>query len=297
MNAGETGVPAVTPELPDAHADLADRWILSRYHSTAVALNEALEKFEINNASKILYDFVWHDFCDWYVEMVKGRLYGEGPEEVRSAVLGRAIMIYEETMKLLHPFMPFLTEELWQNLRPRGDGQSIMVSDYPRGDRSRIDTATEAEMSFVQDCINSIRNIRGELSVPPSKEISLLVRFDDPRASAVLMKYEGYFRRLARVSGIREHRSPGKPPQSAGAVVRGGEIFVPLEGLIDLGAERNRIEKELNHVAGMFENTSKKLQNASFVEKAPRQVVEQERAKLESFKTTMEKLRSSLESL
>ncbi len=297
MNAGETGVPDVTPELPDAHADLADRWILSRYHSTAVALNEALEKFEINNASKILYDFVWHDFCDWYVEMVKGRLYGDAPPEVRSAVLGRAIMVYEETMKLLHPFMPFLTEELWQNLRPRGEGRSIMVSEFPKGDRSRIDTATEAEMSFVQDCINSIRNIRGELSVPPSKEISLLVRFDDPSASAVLMKYEGYFRRLARVSGIREHLSPGKPPQSAGAVVRGGEIFVPLEGLIDLSAERARIEKELNHVAGMFENTSKKLLNASFVEKAPQQIVDQERAKLESFKTTMEKLRSSLEAL
>jgi valyl-tRNA synthetase len=297
MNAGESGVARPAPEKADEHADLADRWILSRYHSTAVALNQALEQFEINSASKILYDFVWHDYCDWYVEMMKGRLYGDEPEEVRAAVLTRAVMIFEDTMKLLHPFMPFLTEELWQNLRQRDGQESIMVSEFPAGDRRRIDPGTEEEMSFVQECINSIRNIRGELSVPPSREISLLVRFEDPSAAAVIMKYERYFRRLARVTGIAGYTAPGKPPQSAGAVVRGGEIFVPLEGLIDLQAERNRIGKELLHVKGMYENTLKKLDNASFVEKAPPKIVEQERAKLDSFRTTMEKLQASLDTL
>jgi valyl-tRNA synthetase len=297
MNAAEHGAAPATPALADAHADLADRWIVSRHHSTAVALNEALGKFEINSASKILYDFVWHDFCDWYVEMMKGRLYGDEPAEVKLAVLGRAIMVFEETMKLLHPFMPFITEELWQSLRPRNEGESVMVAPFPEGDRSRVDPDTEREMAFVQECINSIRNVRGELSIPPSKEISLLVRFDDPAATAVLVKYERYFRRLARVAGIREHASPGKPAQAAGAVVRGGEIFIPLEGLIDLDAERNRLEKELNRVAGMFESTQKKLGNASFVEKAPPAVVDQERAKLESFRATMDKLKASLDTL
>jgi valyl-tRNA synthetase len=297
MNAGEGGAAPPAPEPVDAHADLADRWILSRYHSTAAALNAALGRFEINVASKLLYDFVWHDFCDWYVEMVKGRLYGDEPGEVRSAVLGRAIMIFEETMKLLHPFMPFLTEELWQSLRPRGRGESIMVSAFPAGDAAWVDASAEEEMTFVQECINSIRNIRGELAVPPAREISLLLRFDEPRASAVVMKYERYFRRLARVSGIGEHRSPAKPPHSAGAVVRGGEIFVPLEGIIDLAAERSRIEKELARVTGMYENTRTKLQNGSFVERAPAKIVEQEKGKLESFRSTMEKLRASLESL
>jgi len=133
--------------------------------------------------------------------------------------------------------------------------------------------------------------------VPPSREITLLVRFADPARGAVLKKYEGYFRRLARVSEIGTHEGPAKPPQSASAVIAGGEIFVPLGGLIDLGAERNRIEKELNHAMAMFANTEKKLQNASFVDKAPPKIVEQERIKLESFRATVEKLKSSLKNI
>ena len=298
MNAAESGATDPGADgISEAHADLADRWILSRYHSTAVELNRELERFEINAASKILYDFIWHDFCDWYVEMMKGRLYGDEPAEVKAAVLGRAMSVFAGTMKLLHPFMPFITEELWQNLRTRKEGESVMVAPFPTGDPTRIDAATEREMAFVQECVNAVRNIRGELSIPPSREIALLVRFDDPAAADVLLRYERYFRRLARVSGITAHAAPGKPPQAAGAVVRGGEIFIPLEGLIDLDAERSRIAKELTRVTGMFENTNRKLGNASFVEKAPAAVVEQERSKLESFRTTMEKLKASLESL
>jgi valyl-tRNA synthetase len=297
MNARETGAAPGGPDGLDAHADLADRWIVSRFNSTAISLNAALEKFDINNAAKVLYDFIWHDFCDWYLEMMKGRIYGDEPASVKTAVVGRAMYIYEQTLNLLHPFMPFLTEELWQNLRDRGKGASIMVGPFPAGNPERVSGATEEEMSFVQECINAIRNIRGELSVPPSREISLLVRFADETKSAVVTKYEGYFRRLARVSSIGVHGPGNKPPQSASAVVAGGEIFVPLGGLIDLDAERKRIEKELNHALAMLGNTEKKLQNQSFVDKAPPQIVEQERSKLESFKMTVEKLQSSLRNI
>ncbi|HLB00495.1 MAG TPA: valine--tRNA ligase [Bacteroidota bacterium] len=294
MNARETAASPSGPEGLDAHSDLADRWIVSRFNSTAIALNDALGKFDVNTAARILYDFLWHDFCDWFIEMLKGRIYGDEPAAVKTAVMGRAMFMYEETLKLLHPFMPFLTEELWQNLRRRRPSESIMVDAYPAGDPARVDRGTERDMGFVQECINSIRNIRGELSVPPSREITLLVRFTDPAMSGVLVKYEGYFRRLARVSEIRKHGSGKKPPQSASAVVPGGEMFIPLGGLIDLDAERNRIEKELVRATAMFSNTEKKLRDTSFVDKAPPQIVEQERKKLDSFKSTMEKLKSSL---
>jgi len=297
LNARETGARTSGAAGLDAHADLADRWIVSRFNSTAIALNDALGKFDINNAAKILYDFIWHDFCDWYIEMLKGRIYGDEAPAVKAAVVGRAMTIFEQTMTLLHPFMPFLTEELWQHLGERQASASIMVEPFPAGDPARVDAATEREMAFVQECINGIRNIRGELSVPPSREITLLVRFADPARNAVMAKYEGYFRRLARVSEIRTHAGSEKPKQSASAVIEGGELFVPLGGLIDLEAERKRIDKELTHALTMFGNTEKKLQNASFVEKAPPQVVEQERAKLESFRVTVEKLKASLENI
>ena len=172
-----------------------------------------------------------------------------------------------------------------------------MISEYPVPDSRWIDGAVEREMGFVQSCINSIRNIRGELSIPPSKDISLVLRFEEKEKSGVLKKYEGYFHRLARVVAIETTDSGTRPPHSASAVVEGGEIFIPLGGIIDLSKERRRIEKELLHVNGMHENTQKKLSNRSFTSRAPAEIVDQERRKLDNFQKTLEKLRRNLESL
>ena len=277
--------------------DLADRWILSRLHSTISDLDNALTKFEINLAIKILYDFLWHDFCDWYVEMIKGRLYGDETAEAKNVVLDRALSVFDQALRLLHPFMPFVTEELWQHLEERTAGASIMVAPYPALDTSCIDKNTEAEMAFVQNVINSVRNVRGELSVPPSKEISLIINFTGDSREDILKKYRGYFQRLARVTDIQTLRKGEKPKNAASAVVEGGELFIPLEGLIDLGAERERIQKEIDHIRSMVESTGKKLANESFVSRAPKEVVDKEREKLEIFKANLEKLQKNLEQL
>jgi valyl-tRNA synthetase len=284
----------VSENISEEQLDLADRWILSRLNSTIADVNDALGQFEINQGTKILYDFIWHDFCDWYVEMIKGRLYSDEPVEVKQIVLHRAIQIFDQTLRILHPIMPFLTEELWQHIQERGENESIMVAKYPTADNNWIDKVTEQEMAFVQLTINSIRNIRGELSVPPSKDIELLIRFENTVKESVIQKYQGYFQRLSRVINIRTHHSPERPKHAATAVVDGGEIFIPLEGIIDLDAERQRVQKELEHVASMVEGTERKLANESFVARAPKEVVDKEREKLEHFKGTLEKLRKNL---
>jgi valyl-tRNA synthetase len=291
--------PSGAPEgkIPEEFLDLADRWMLSRLHSTAGELDSALGEFEINQATKLLYDFVWHDFCDWYIEMTKGRLYGDEPANVKRVLLDRAIGIFEQALRMMHPFMPFVTEELWQNLRPRAGDESIMVATYPLKDPRWIDREVEQEMAFVQNAINSVRNVRGELSVPPSKEIELVIHFPEKPKAVILEKYLGYFQRLARVTGIRQMRNGEKPAHAASAVVEGGEIFIPLEGILDLDAERGRIQKEITHIRRMIETIRTKLSNPNFAGKAPPEVVAKEREKLGHFEANLAKLEKNLDGL
>jgi valyl-tRNA synthetase len=297
MNKEQLGNSHASNSNIELHLDLSDRWILSRLHSFIGDLNDALGRFEINLATKILYDFIWHDFCDWYVEMIKGRLYGDEPQEVKQIVLNRAIIIFDQALKLLHPFMPFVSEELWQHLAERKPNESIMVSQFPVKDNKWIDKKTEEEMAFVQNVINSVRNVRGELSVPPSKEIQLVINFTEKTKEETIKKYLSYFQRLARVTKIEYLEDNKKPPHSASAVVEGGEVFIPLEGIIDLKAERERIQKEINRVQGMIDGIQKKLANESFVSKAPKEVVDKEREKLENFNANLEKLQKNLQRL
>ncbi len=281
----------------ESELDLADRWILSRLNSTIFELNKALDNFYINDATKILYDFIWHDYCDWYVEMIKTRLYGTEPDDVKKAVLNRAIYIYEEALKLLHPFMPFVTEEIWQSIAERKDGESIMISQFPTVDEKWIDKEIEADGLFMQNLVSAIRTIRGELDVPPSKEINIILNFHEQEKEKHLQKYESYLRRLTKAKEVSLLKDLQKPKHSASAVVDNVEIFIPLEGLINLEAERERIQKEIDRVRGLYNSTEKKLANESFISKAPKEVVEHERNKLESFKLTLQKLEKNLESI
>jgi valyl-tRNA synthetase len=280
----------------ELHVDLADRWILSRLHSTIGELNAALENFDINQGTKILYDFAWHDFCDWYVELIKTRLYGDEPTETKGIVLDRALNIFDQLLRLAHPFMPFVTEELWQRIAKRGPHSSIMISHFPITDKAQINKETESEMAFVQRVIESVRNIRGEMGIAPSKEIGLKVRFHNKQRASATTKYASYLSRLAKVTSV-EHINGDQPRASASAVVDGEEIFVPLEGLIDLSVERERLQKEITRLESAVDGAQKKLSNEQFRSRAPKEVVEKEREKLEHFSSTLEKLRRSLQLL
>jgi valyl-tRNA synthetase len=297
MNRNQIGEPPRKGEFNTDALDLADRWILSRLHSTARDVASGFAQYEMNKVSKTIYDFLWHDYCDWYVEMIKSRLYGDEPAATKQAVVARALDIYDAGLRMLHPLMPFITEELWQSIRTRGAASTIMRAQMMAVDPALIDPDEEAEMAFVQAVIDAVRQIRGEMAIPPSKEIGLVMRMSDQRSPESVKRYEGYLRRLARVTSLSFITGAERPKAVASAVVAGEELFVPLAGVIDLDTERMRLQKEIDRVTGLLSGIEKKLNNPSFVDKAPREIVEKEREKLAGITTNLNKLRQNLELL
>ena len=297
MNRDAIGEAPKRSEFNLDHLDLADRWILSRFHSTSLDVATAYNQYEINRVSKTVYDFFWHDYCDWYVEMIKSRLYSDEPLEAKQAVVSRAIDVYDAALRLLHPLMPFVTEELWQNIRERKPGETIMRTPLVKGDAALVDRKEEEEMAFVQKVIEAVRNIRGEMGIAPSKNISLLMKMSDARTSESVQAYAGYLQRLARVASLSFLGKMERPRLSASAVVEGEELFVPLEGVIDIEVEKTRLKKEIARCEGVILGIRNKLENSNFVEKAPREIVVKEEEKLENFGRTLEKLEKSYEAL
>ncbi len=281
----------IDKNLIDKHIDFSDHWIESRFVQTLIDLNKAMEKFEINNASKIVYSFVWSDFCDWYIELSKNRLYSDN-EEVKSAVLSRAINIFKKLLKIVHPFMPFLTEELWHLIEEREENESIAVSTYPETDESLINTQAETEMKFIQDIITAIRNIRGEMNIPPAKFINAFIKTSE------MHNYQlEYIKKLARAENITVDINIEKPKASASSVIKDAEIYIPLEGLIDLDVERKRLQKEIMRLEGALVGIDKKLSNEKFVNNAAQEVVDREKAKKKDWETNLKKLKNNLKNL
>jgi valyl-tRNA synthetase len=281
----------VDEKLKDAHIDFADEWIISRFNETLTEFNNAMDSFEINNATKIIYSFVWNDFCDWYVEMIKNRLYADD-EQVKSAVLTRALSIFENMLKMVHPFMPFVTEEIYQLMLERKDGESISTSEFPKLKKELINPQADKEMETVVDIVTAIRNIRGEMNIPPSKKITVMLKSNE-----VSERQIDYMKKLARVEDLKAGESITKPKASASAVVKSSEIYIPLEGLIDLDVERQRLQKEITRLEGSLAGIEKKLSNEKFVNGAPTEVVEKEKAKQRDWQENLKKLKEILENL
>jgi len=277
--------------LINKHLDFSDHWINSRFNQTLQNINNAMANFEINNTIKFIYSFAWNDFCDWYIELAKNRLYAND-EEIKSAVLTRALSIFENLLKIVHPFMPFITEELWQLIEKRKDGESISISKYPELNRNLINPSAEKEMEFVQDIITGIRNIRGEMNIAPSKFITAYLKSSNVAAHQI-----EYIKKLARVEKIEVDVNLKKPKASASTIINGCEIYVPLEGLIDLEVEKNRLQKEITRLEGSLNGIEKKLSNEKFVANAAKEVVERERAKQADWQNNLIKLKEILAGL
>jgi valyl-tRNA synthetase len=281
----------VDERLKDAHIDFADEWIISRFNETLADFNNAMDSFEINNATKIIYTFVWNDFCDWYVEMIKNRLYGEN-EEIKSAVLTRALSIFENMLKMVHPFMPFVTEEIWQLTKEIMDGESISTSVFPKLKKELINPQADKDMEVVENIVTAIRNIRGEMNIPPSKKINVLLKTNE-----VSERQIDYIKKLAKVEDLKAGENITKPKASASSVVKSSEIYIPLEGLIDLDVERQRLQKEITRLEGSLAGIEKKLSNEKFVSGAPADVVEKERTKQRDWQENLGKLKEILDNL
>jgi valyl-tRNA synthetase len=264
------------PETPRSEPEAADRWILSRLDRVTVEVTKALDGNDFSGAAWCLYDFTWKEYCDWYLEFIKSRLYGDDAE-ARARAQETALSVMTRTLALLHPLYPFLTERIWEAL-PDTDGL-LMSSTWPTPEGNE-DPEAEREITLLQGAISAIRNMRAEMNVPPGTEVPVVVRADGEPAG-ILTRGEPYLRSLARVGSIRIEAGAEKPPRSASAVVEGMEIYLPLEGLIDLDAERQRLEKKRAELEKSLAGVDRKLSNANFVSRAPAEVVEQEKQRRE----------------
>lgn len=279
--------------LPEkAELDLADRWILSRFNSVVADVTSQLDSYRFNDAAAAIYRFVWHEFCDWYIEMIKPALYDkEGPERKR-AVQAVLAHLLKSTYRLLHPFMPFVTEELHGYIT--GGAESIMKCEFPTVDESFSDKASEDKMDLVMGIIKGVRNIKGEMGVPPSAEVEMQIRGGSKDALANLSENMMYIKALARLSSF-SFIDGAAPEGAAMAVVEDMEVYVPLKGTVDFDEEEKRLKKEIAKVEKEMELLNKKLSNQDFLERAPAAVVEKNREKLNEFTSTKSKLEASLE--
>ncbi|MFJ8255886.1 valine--tRNA ligase [Peribacillus asahii] len=255
---------------------VADKWILTRLNETIETVTRLADKYEFGEVGRALYNFIWDDFCDWYIEMAKLPLYGEDEAAKKTT---RSILAYvlDNTMRLLHPFMPFITEEIWQNLPHQGE--SITVAAWPTVNPALTDTDAAEEMKLLVEIIRAVRNIRAEVNTPMSKKVNLILKAKDANISAILEKNASYIERFCNPEALTIGVEVEEPAQAMTAVVTGVELILPLQGLINIDEEVKRLEKELDKLNKEVERVQKKLGNEGFVKKAPEKVIEEERAK------------------
>ncbi|CEG28042.1 valine--tRNA ligase [Bacillus sp. B-jedd] len=254
----------------------ADKWILTRLNETIETVTRLSDRYEFGEVGRALYNFIWDDLCDWYIEMAKLPLYGEDEAAKRTT---RSILAYvlDNTMRLMHPFMPFITEEIWQHL-PH-EGESITISEWPKADASLSDEAAASEMKLLVEMIRSVRNIRAEVNTPLSKKIKMLVKAKDETYLGMIEKNQAYIERFCNPEELLMGTAIEMPEKAITAVLTGVEIILPLEGLINIEEEIARLEKEKGRLDKEVERVQKKLGNEGFVKKAPAHVIEEERAK------------------
>lgn len=287
-------------ELPYEDIDLygkksvADEWILTRLNETIETVTNLAEKYEFGEVGRALYNFIWDDFCDWYIEMAKLPLYGEDETAKKTT---RSVLAYvlDQTMRLLHPFMPFITEEIWQNL-PH-EGESITVAEWPKVRPELSNQEASEQMKLLVEIIRSVRNIRAEVNTPMSKKIAMIINAHDEKILDTLETNKAYLERFCNPEMLTIGVGALAPEKAMTAVVSGAEIYLPLQGLINIEEEITRLEKELEKLNKEVERVQKKLANEKFVAKAPAQVVEEERAKEKDYLEKRATVQDRLEEL
>jgi valyl-tRNA synthetase len=283
-----------TPYWP---SDLASKWILSRLAAIADDINRALEEYRFNDAASSIYQFIWHEFCDWYLEMTKSEL-----QDPKSEIGVRWCLLHtlDTSLRLLHPFMPFVTEEIWQTI-PHVSSQeseikeSIMVSDYPKS--LPRDYQAEEDMSYIIEAVMGIRTIRGELNISPSFKLKVMIKTFTQMAEKILKGNMQYLKNLAKAGEINIGINVEKPECSATSVKSSMEIYVPLKGILNIAAEIDRLKKEEAKVEGSIASLNKKLFNEDFLQRAPREIVDKEKAKYEELIIIKRRIMESIKML
>lgn len=271
---------------------LADKWILSRLQDTVKDVTGLLERFELGEAGRAIYDFIWSEVCDWYIEIAKPRLYNKEAAAERATAQHVLATVLVSAMKLLHPYMPFITEEIYQCL-PH-EAESIMISKWPVADESLVDPEAERGMNAIMDSIKAIRNMRAEVNANPGKKIpAIMLVSEDLRE--VVAHNDSYIKLLGGIDNLELRPLNGEKPENAmAAVVTGIEVYLPLAGLIDVEKETQRLSKELAAMEKDLQRAGGKLNNAGFLAKAPEDVIAKERAKYEELSGKIEAVKKRM---
>ena len=295
----------VAKSIVPADCTVADRWIMDRFESAAGDIRQAMEQYRFDNASRCLYEFIWNEFCDWYVELSKPVLWNEAEDPAAAAASRRVLLtVLERSLRLLHPFMPFITEEIWQRIAPllEIEGESIMLQPYPEPSGAEPDAEAAADIEWLKQIVTAVRNIRGEMDISPARQAPVLLRCrqgeDEAAGKARLAQYRRYLMQLAKLESIEWLE--GEAPAAATSIQSGTEVLVPLAGLIDVDAEKSRLDREIDKLAKGLRSVQAKLGNPGFVSNAPEKVVTEVREREAQMSTSIAALqakRSSLEEL
>jgi valyl-tRNA synthetase len=297
LNCGEVleANEAVVWETELAAPTLADRWILSRLNRVALEVHEALTEYRFHEAAATLYHFFWDDFCDWYIELAKPYVTAKTEAPENTAVKRRLIYVLERSLRLLHPIMPFITEDLWQRL-PHA-GETICLAQFPRHEAEQLDDRAEHEMGAMIELITRLRHIRSIFNIAPSVPLQAQIATDNEALKEAIGQMSGHIKRLARIEEFHLVDRTARGRGIARAVLSGAEIAVPLEGLIDVEKERARLERELTKLTSEYEGLEQRLANQDFVNRAAADVVAQTRHRVAALSDQINKLRATLEAL
>ncbi|MCK4311819.1 MAG: valine--tRNA ligase [Candidatus Cloacimonetes bacterium] len=284
------------PEKDELKLELADKWIYSRLNEVIEKTRKNYESLRFNDAANILMDFIWKEFCSWYLELSKDRIYNKEDRKAQLTANYILLDVLQTSMRLLQPIMPFIAEEIWQGIKKNFPMQeeALVIAAFPKKDKSWIDEKIDREMNLIQESITAIRNLRKQVNLSPGLEIEIVIKVTDKTQIELLNQYQNYFLKLAKVSKMEIGLDIIKLKSSIAAVVQNIEIYLPLEGLIDIQKEKEKLEKQiklLNNELGKIEG---KLKNQKFLKNAPENIVTKEREKFEEVKTKFDKVKEIL---
>ena len=280
--------------------ELPEQWIVSRLQKAEAAVQQAFATYRLDLAAQAIYEFIWNEYCDWYVELTKPVLNDENVSVERKAEVRRVLLsVMEASLRLAHPLMPYLTEEIWQTLAPKLNisGETIMLAQYPVADQALVNEQAEADMQWLQGLIGAVRNIRGEMGLGNARLLPVLLQNTTEAEKAQIARIEPLFKALAKVESITFLADGEQPPLSSSSVVGHVSVFVPMKGLIDPKAELGRLQKDLDKVQKQHDQIATKLSNEGFVAKAPAAVVEGEKVKLAEFADQLAKIKANMEQI
>lgn len=293
---GQTVAQEARPEL----WELPEQWIMSRLQKAEQAVHQAFATYRLDLAAQTIYDFIWNEYCDWYVELTKPVLNDTEVSEERKAEVRRVLLaVMEASLRLAHPLMPYLTEEIWQTLAPMigKGGDTIMTAKYPVPEAAKMNEQAEADMQWLQGLIGAVRNIRGEMGLGNARLLPVLLQNISDSERTQIERIQPLFKALAKVESITFLAQGEEPPLSSSSVVGHASVFVPMKGLIDPKAELGRLQKDLDKVQKQHDQIANKLANEGFVAKAPAAVVEGEKVKLAEFADQLVKIKQSMEQI